>query len=182
MSFADASLGAEIESLLSTLVASGNAQPDRVADLNARIDAMWAEEIRNLPPVAFLQRPAYHYDALQFTQNGAAPSAIRVFDPAERNIRTLFESPQLRAHDMTLSWDAKTVFIGGGGNVARVGVDGRDYRVITTGQSPAELCQQVTSPGGTTLAGLEALEKLAGPDAFRTAVEAATKRSKELGR
>jgi len=54
--------------------------------------------------------------------------------------------------------------------------------VLKTAHSPAELRQQVSSPGGTTLAGLEALEKLKGPEAFRTAVEAATARSKALGR
>ncbi len=54
--------------------------------------------------------------------------------------------------------------------------------VLRTSQTPAELRQQVTSPGGTTVAGLEALEKLAGPAAFQTAVEAATSRSVELGR
>ncbi len=54
--------------------------------------------------------------------------------------------------------------------------------VLRTNNSPAELRQQVTSPGGTTQAGLEVLEKLNGPDAFLAAVEAATARSRELGR
>jgi len=54
-------------------------------------------------------------------------------------VRTLFDSPQVRAHDMTLSWDARTVLIGGGGSVAEVGVDGKGYRVITRGQSPTEM-------------------------------------------
>lgn len=53
--------------------------------------------------------------------------------------------------------------------------------VLVTGKSPEELCNQVTSPGGTTLVGLEVLDNLKGPDAFRAAVEAAAKRSIELG-
>ncbi len=54
--------------------------------------------------------------------------------------------------------------------------------VLTTGRSPAELREQVTSPGGTTLAGLNKLSELQGAEAFREAVVAATKRSEELGR
>jgi pyrroline-5-carboxylate reductase len=54
--------------------------------------------------------------------------------------------------------------------------------VLTTGRSPAELREQVTSPGGTTLAGLNELAKLRGAEAFHAAVVAATKRSEELGR
>lgn len=51
----------------------------------------------------------------------------------------------------------------------------------TTGSSPADLRNQVTSPGGTTLAGLEKMSELDGSGALRGAVEAATKRSIELG-
>lgn len=54
--------------------------------------------------------------------------------------------------------------------------------VLSTGRSPAELREQVTSPGGTTLAGLNELKKLQGAEAFQAAVIAATKRSEDLGR
>lgn len=47
--------------------------------------------------------------------------------------------------------------------------------------TPAELKHQVTSPGGTTLAGLERLEKLGFDEAIIQAVVYATRRSRELG-
>jgi pyrroline-5-carboxylate reductase len=54
--------------------------------------------------------------------------------------------------------------------------------LVTTRLSPAELRDQVTSPGGTTLAGLEAMRRGDASGALRAAVEAAAKRSIELGR
>jgi pyrroline-5-carboxylate reductase len=54
--------------------------------------------------------------------------------------------------------------------------------VATTGTHPAKLKDMVTSPGGTTAAGLHVLEKHAVRGALVSAVEAATKRAQELGR
>lgn len=52
---------------------------------------------------------------------------------------------------------------------------------LESGRSPAELRQQVSSPGGTTLAGLDRLGALGFADAIAEAVRAATRRAGELG-
>jgi pyrroline-5-carboxylate reductase len=60
-------------------------------------------------------------------------------------------------------------------------VKGAAEMVLTTNLHPGALKDQVTSPGGTTIAGLQALEDRAVHGAFIAAVQAATQRSLELG-
>ena len=54
--------------------------------------------------------------------------------------------------------------------------------VLETGQHPGALKDAVASPGGTTIAGLHALERAAVRGALMDAVEAATRRATELGK
>jgi pyrroline-5-carboxylate reductase len=60
-------------------------------------------------------------------------------------------------------------------------VAGSAEMVLKTGRHPAVLRDEVTSPGGTTIAGIEALEAGAVRSAFLSAVRAATERARELG-
>jgi len=53
---------------------------------------------------------------------------------------------------------------------------------LETGEHPASLRDKVTSPGGTTIAGLHALEKGCFRGTVISAVDAAVARSKELGK
>jgi pyrroline-5-carboxylate reductase len=58
---------------------------------------------------------------------------------------------------------------------------GAAQMVIQTGDAPAVLKDAVASPGGTTIAGLHALETAGLRAALMNAVQAATLRSRELG-
>ena len=68
------------------------------------------------------------------------------------------------------------------GELAARAVAGAAQMVLQTGESPAVLRDRVTSPGGTTLAGLAVLQQRGFDAAVAEAVSAAARRSAELGR
>lgn len=72
------------------------------------------------------------------------------------------------ARDVALGLAAQTVY-----GTAKLLLDTREH--------PAQLRDKVTSPGGTTIAGLHAMEKEGFRGTVMNAVDAATTRSRELG-
>ena len=60
-------------------------------------------------------------------------------------------------------------------------VAGAAAMVLESGEHPAALKDKVASPGGTTIAGLQALEDRGVRGGLIAAVEAATHRARELG-
>lgn len=61
-------------------------------------------------------------------------------------------------------------------------VVGAGRMVLETGGAPRKLIDEVASPGGTTIRGLRVLNKAKVKEAFREAVDAATRRSRELAK
>jgi pyrroline-5-carboxylate reductase len=96
--------------------------------------------------------------------SGSGPAYVYLIIEALADAGVLMGLPR----DLSLKLAAHTV----------VGAAGM---VIETGRHPAALRDEVTSPGGTTIAGLEALEAGAVRSAFLSAVRAATERARELG-
>lgn len=59
---------------------------------------------------------------------------------------------------------------------------GAAYMLMESGKNARQLCEEVTSPGGTTMAGLQALRDYRFDEAVKAAVLKAAKRAGELGK
>lgn len=165
---------ARLESLLPTGVAVIRAMPNTPALLGASATAIaagsdaddadmrWAERMLNAVGLV-VKLPETSLDAVTGL-SGSGPAYV--FMVAE----ALIEAGVLAGLDRQTSH-----------NLAIQTLLGSARMLAETGQSPESLRAQVTSPGGTTAAGLHALESAGLRAAFLDAVLAATQRSKELG-
>jgi len=95
--------------------------------------------------------------------SGSGPAYVYIVIEALADAGVLMGLPR----DLSLQLAAQTV-------------SGAAEMVLQTGLHPAQLKDQVTSPGGTTIAGIEALEKAGLRSVLLSAVRAATERSCEI--
>jgi len=136
-----AALEQRVKPLLKRIDETGELMREEVLAAAKALDAMWAATIREMPKLVYLERPTYVYDSMMYESAGTGDAVIKEFNPRTKTIRTILDlrSVKGRANEISVSWDGKTILIGGGRTVAAVGSDGRNYRRITTGQSPAEM-------------------------------------------
>jgi len=133
-----------VRPLLERLEESDDPLKDEVFRAVDMIEAMWNETIRELPKLVYLERPSYVYDSMMYEGAGTRDATIKSFHPAGKKIETVydFRSDKDRpagANEINVSWDGRTIFIGGNRTVAAIDSDGNNYRRITVGQSPAEM-------------------------------------------
>jgi pyrroline-5-carboxylate reductase len=125
-------------------------------------DAKWAERI--FGSVGLVVRVKEELLDVVTGLSGSGPAFVYTVIEALADGGVLMGLPR----DLSLKLAAQTV--GGAAGM-----------VTETGGHPSVLRDQVTSPGGTTIAGLEVLEKSGLRAALIGAVRAATERSKQLG-
>ncbi len=123
--------------------ATGDPMKDQVIAAVRELDQLWDETIKDLPKLIYLERETYVYDSMMYEGAGSGNASLKIFDPQTKKVETIvdFKAAKLRVrpNEFNLSWDGKTIFIGGGGMVSAIDSDGTNFRTITTGQSPSQM-------------------------------------------
>ena len=109
------------------------------------IDALWREQVGDLPPIAFIRCPPFAVNAISpYIAGGASPASICVLDPRrpEQPPRVIYDDPAGAIFDMNVSYDGKTIFfsarregVQGDWQIYEIGTDGKGLRQITHGES-----------------------------------------------
>ncbi len=132
-----------VKPLLAKIDATGDPMTGEVLAAVERLEEMWEATICDLPPLVYLERPTYSYDSMMYESAGTHDALIKTLDPATGDIRTILDlksaEPKTKVNEINMSWDGKTIYVGGGGRVSAVNSDGTDLRHIQKGQSPSEL-------------------------------------------
>ncbi len=129
-----------VKPLLEKIAKTGRPMTDEVLKAVSALDELWETTIKELPPLVYLERPTYSYDSMMYEGAGAGDAVIKSFDPSTRTVKTVFScNGKAKANEISLGWDGKTIFIGGGNTVAAVDADGTNFRRITQGQSPSQM-------------------------------------------
>jgi hypothetical protein len=138
-----ARLEQRVKPLLQHIDTTGAPMIDEVLGAVDQLERMWVETIRELPPLLYLERPTYVYDSMMYEKAGAADAVVKSFDPKTKAVDTILDLKSLGndagANEISLSWDGKTIYIGGRGSIWAVNSDGSNFRRIQSGQSPSEL-------------------------------------------
>jgi len=145
-----AAAGLEADAAMAAVASGDSDAADRVIKACARIDKLYASQISKLPPILFVRRPMMSVNAIApFQYSVVKPASICVFDPSkpDQSVRVVVSEPDLSIYDMSLSYDAKTIYFSAkshaGGHIYSVGVNGKGLRQLTRGAhdniSPVQL-------------------------------------------
>lgn len=138
-----AKLAPYVKQVLMLVDTTDRPMKEDVISLARDLDKAWEETISELPPLVYLERPTYVYDSMMYENAGTRDAAIKVFDPKLKRIESIIPSLNVGqyapANEISVSWDGRTIYIGGGRTVAAVDSDGTNYRRVTSGQSPVEM-------------------------------------------
>ncbi len=108
-----------------------------------RLENFLKTESKNLPPILFIRKPLHATNAIApYHARVEGTSAICLFDPAnpESEPKVIFEEEGTKIHNMSLSFDAKTIYFAArrkgsmwNWHIYKINVDGTNLTQLTKG-------------------------------------------------